>query len=75
LGDTKVIVSLTGAVVLLATVWGYSALETGIVYLPMVGAIMVMAGVSAQLVPRPKTVGASRRPSHRTAVTVAPVRR
>ena len=34
------------------TVWGYSALKTGIGYLPMVGVIMVMAGVSAQLVPR-----------------------
>jgi predicted MFS family arabinose efflux permease len=34
------------------TVWGYSALKTGIAYLPMVAAIMVMAGVSAQLVPR-----------------------
>ncbi len=101
-GDTKVIVSLTAAVVLLAsfvfiesrsehalmplrifrnrdrsaanlimlcigtamfgmfffltifvqTVWEYSALKTGIGYLPMVAAIMVMAGVSAQLVPR-----------------------
>ena len=101
-GDTKVIVSLTAAVVLLAafvviearseyalmplrifrnrdrsaanlimlcvgtamfgmfffltifvqTVWGYSALKTGIAYLPMIAAIMVMAGVSAQLVPR-----------------------
>ena len=101
-GDTKVIVSLTAAVVLLAAfiviearsehvlmplrifrnrdrsaanlimlfvgtamfgmfffltifmqaVWGYSALKTGIAYLPMVAAIMVMAGVSAQLVPR-----------------------
>jgi EmrB/QacA subfamily drug resistance transporter len=34
------------------TVWGYSALRTGIAYLPMVGMIMAMAGVSAQLVPR-----------------------
>ncbi len=34
------------------TVWGYSALKTGIIFLPMVGTIMVMAGVSAQLVPR-----------------------
>jgi hypothetical protein len=33
-------------------VWGYSALKTGIAYLPMVGVIMLMAGVSAQLVPR-----------------------
>jgi EmrB/QacA subfamily drug resistance transporter len=34
------------------TVWGYSALKTGVAYLPMVGVIMLMAGVSAQLVPR-----------------------
>ena len=34
------------------TVWGYSALRTGIAYLPMVATIMLMAGVSAQLVPR-----------------------
>jgi EmrB/QacA subfamily drug resistance transporter len=34
------------------TVWGYSALKTGIAYLPMVGTIMAMAGVSAALVPR-----------------------
>src|SRR5215831_4557338 len=33
-------------------VWGYSALKTGVAYLPMVGTIMLMAGVSAQLVPR-----------------------
>ncbi len=33
-------------------VWGYSALKTGIAYLPMVAMIMAMAGVSAQLVPR-----------------------
>jgi EmrB/QacA subfamily drug resistance transporter len=34
------------------TVWGYSAVKTGIAFLPMVGAIMVMAGASAALVPR-----------------------
>ncbi|HMG64248.1 MAG TPA: MFS transporter, partial [Streptosporangiaceae bacterium] len=34
------------------TVWGYSALKTGIAYLPMVATIMVMAGLSAQLVPK-----------------------
>jgi EmrB/QacA subfamily drug resistance transporter len=34
------------------TVWGYTALRTGVAYLPMVATIMVMAGVSAQLVPR-----------------------
>ena len=33
-------------------VWGYSALRTGIAYLPMTATVMVMAGVSAQLVPR-----------------------
>ena len=34
------------------TVWGYSPLKTGIAYLPMMATVMVMAGVSAQLVPR-----------------------
>ncbi len=34
------------------TVWGYSPLKTGIAYLPMVGLIMAMAGVSAGLVGR-----------------------
>jgi EmrB/QacA subfamily drug resistance transporter len=34
------------------TVWGYTAVKTGVSFLPMVGAIMVMAGVSAALVPR-----------------------
>jgi EmrB/QacA subfamily drug resistance transporter len=34
------------------TVWGYSALKAGVAYLPMVGMIMLMAGVSSQLVPR-----------------------
>jgi EmrB/QacA subfamily drug resistance transporter len=34
------------------TVWTYSALKTGIAYLPMTAAIMAMAGVSTQLVPR-----------------------
>jgi EmrB/QacA subfamily drug resistance transporter len=34
------------------SVWGYSALKTGIAYLPMVATIMAMAGVSAVLVPR-----------------------
>ena len=34
------------------TVWGYSALKTGIAYLPIVAVIMVGAGVSTQLVPR-----------------------
>jgi EmrB/QacA subfamily drug resistance transporter len=34
------------------TVWGYSSLKNGVAYLPMVGMIMLMAGVSAQLVTR-----------------------
>jgi EmrB/QacA subfamily drug resistance transporter len=38
--------------VFVETVWGYSALKAGIAYLPMVGMIMAMAGLSAQLVPR-----------------------
>jgi EmrB/QacA subfamily drug resistance transporter len=33
-------------------VWGYSPLKNGVAYLPMVGMIMLMAGVSAQLVNR-----------------------
>ena len=33
-------------------VWGYSALKTGVAYLPMIGTIMLMAGVSSQLVTR-----------------------
>jgi hypothetical protein len=33
-------------------VWGYSAIKTGVAYLPMVGMIMLMAGVSSQLVGR-----------------------
>jgi EmrB/QacA subfamily drug resistance transporter len=33
-------------------VWGYSALRTGLAYLPIMGTVMVMAVVSAQLVPR-----------------------
>ena len=33
-------------------VWGYSALKTGVAYLPMVAVIMAMAGLSTQLVPR-----------------------
>jgi EmrB/QacA subfamily drug resistance transporter len=38
--------------VFVQTVWGYSALKTGIAYLPMVAVIMAMAGLSAQLVTR-----------------------
>jgi len=33
-------------------VWGYSALKTGVAYLPMVAVIMAGAGLSTQLVPR-----------------------
>jgi len=44
-------------------VWGYSALKTGVAYLPMVALIMAMAGVSTQLVARigarPLLIGAS----------------
>jgi EmrB/QacA subfamily drug resistance transporter len=35
-----------------SNVWGYSALKTGIAYLPMVGMIMAMAGASTVLVQR-----------------------
>ena len=38
--------------IFLQTVWGYSPLRTGFAYLPMVAIIMVMAGVSSQLVGR-----------------------
>jgi EmrB/QacA subfamily drug resistance transporter len=34
------------------TVWGYSPLRSGVAFLPMVAAIMAMAGTSAALVPR-----------------------
>jgi EmrB/QacA subfamily drug resistance transporter len=34
------------------TVWGYSALRSGVAYLPMVATIMAASAVSAQLVPR-----------------------
>jgi EmrB/QacA subfamily drug resistance transporter len=34
------------------TVWGYSAVKTGVAYLPMVFMIMGMAGVSSQLIGR-----------------------
>ena len=33
-------------------VWGYSPLRTGLAYLPIMATVMVMAAVSAQLVPR-----------------------
>ena len=38
--------------VFLQAVWGYSALRTGVAYLPMMAAIMAMSAASAQLVPR-----------------------
>ena len=38
--------------VFVQTVWGYSALKTGVAYLPMMAAIMAMSGASAQLIPR-----------------------
>jgi EmrB/QacA subfamily drug resistance transporter len=38
--------------IFIQTVWGYSALKTGVAYLPMVAAIMAMAGVSSQLISR-----------------------
>jgi EmrB/QacA subfamily drug resistance transporter len=34
------------------TVWGYSALKTGVAYMPMVAIIMAMAGASSQLIGR-----------------------
>ena len=34
------------------TVWGYSPIKTGLAYLPMIVAVMTMAGVSSQLVGR-----------------------
>jgi EmrB/QacA subfamily drug resistance transporter len=38
--------------VFVQTVWGYSPLKTGVAYLPMVGVIMLMAGLGTYLVPR-----------------------
>ena len=37
-------------------VWGYSALKTGVAYLPMVATIMLMAGVSAASCASARTV-------------------
>jgi EmrB/QacA subfamily drug resistance transporter len=34
------------------TVWGYSSLKSGVAYMPMVAIIMVMAGVSSQVIGR-----------------------
>jgi EmrB/QacA subfamily drug resistance transporter len=38
--------------VFVQTVWGYSPLKSGVAYLPMVGVIMLMAGLGTFLVPR-----------------------
>jgi NADH:ubiquinone oxidoreductase subunit 6 (subunit J) len=38
--------------VFVQTVWGYSALKTGVAYLPMMAMIMVASGAAAQLVAR-----------------------
>jgi len=47
-------------------VWGYSALKTGVSYLPMIGMIMLASGVASQLVTR---IGA--RPLMLAGATVA----
>ena len=36
----------------LQNVWGYSALKTGIAYLPMIGTVMAASGIASQLVNR-----------------------
>ncbi len=38
--------------VFMQTVWGYSAVKTGVAYLPFTGALFVAAGAVTQLVPR-----------------------
>jgi EmrB/QacA subfamily drug resistance transporter len=38
--------------VFMQSVWGYSALKTGVAYLPLTAAILVSSGAAAQLVPR-----------------------
>ena len=38
--------------VFMQTVWGYSALKTGVAYLPFTAALLVAAGAVTQLVPR-----------------------
>ena len=38
--------------VFMQSVWGYSALKTGVAYLPLTGAILVSSGAAAQLVSR-----------------------
>jgi EmrB/QacA subfamily drug resistance transporter len=38
--------------VFMQSVWGYSALKTGLAYLPLTAGIMVSSGTAAQLIPR-----------------------
>src|SRR6476659_4275713 len=38
--------------VFMQTVWGYSAIKTGVAYLPFTAALLIAAGAVAQLVPR-----------------------
>jgi predicted MFS family arabinose efflux permease len=38
--------------VFMQAVWGYSALKTGLAYLPLTAAILVASGAAAQLIPR-----------------------
>ena len=38
--------------VFMQSVWGYSALKTGLAYLPLTAGIMVSSGAAAQLIPR-----------------------
>jgi Major Facilitator Superfamily len=38
--------------VFMQSVWGYSALKTGLAYLPLTAGIMVASGAAAQLIPR-----------------------
>ena len=38
--------------VFMQAVWGYSALKTGVSYLPFTGALLIASGAAAQLVPR-----------------------
>ena len=38
--------------VFMQSVWGYSALKTGVAYLPLTAALLVASGAAAQLVPR-----------------------
>ena len=43
-------------------VWGYSALKSGVAYLPFTGALFVAAGAVTQLVPRIGARGTAREP-------------